>query len=281
MRSVIGRVVVTGLATALVGWALSLLYLLGDDRPGWDLLAYLAYTWAVMLVATLIVDQVAGVAKDQPDPKRRLYRWLDVALGPDTRVGRVLDRVSRPIDVFTAALKRSAARLTRPVTTRLERTADELESRLGESLDRCNDTVQDFILDGLPRSETALTAVSPDDDTPLPPLDRDRLVGQLKPQFLQAFREVVRTVEQARTVRELAAYNVQVTEILAKLQGEILAEVLREADLARRVEVVSGLTVAPNHAPPPEPAPERTARRRVPRFPGSWVRMYRRMRAKR
>jgi hypothetical protein len=244
MRSFVRRLAVTGAASAVVGAVLALLALSGEARPDWDLLAFVGGCWLATFLAVAVADTVVS-HKPGRKPRRKPL--------PD----RIADR-------FNA------------VVQALERQFDLAQDQSRNPLDRWNDAVKDFILDGIPAPRPT-SVPSPDDDTPLPPLDRVRLVAELKPRFLQAFREAVATVGRARTVRELAAYNAQITEILASLQGAILAEVLSEADLSRRVEVVTDLAVAADHAPPPESP----ARRRGPRPPSSWVGKYRRMRANR
>ncbi len=143
---------------------------------------------------------------------------------------------------------------------------------LGQALGRIEDVVTELVLNCRPAAAPEGTFPSPDDDSPLTPLDRARFLRALQDRFAVAVVQIADVVGRARTVRELAQYNAQVGAVLGGLHEEVLREVVRQ-------QPAEPEAVAPSNRPA-EPAPRQRRRKYEPaEFSGAWARKYRGMRA--
>lgn len=147
---------------------------------------------------------------------------------------------------------------------------------LDHALDRINDAVTELVLNCRPAAVPEGTFPSPDDDTPLAPLDRGRFLTALQDRFAAAVVQIADVVERARTVRELAQYNAQVGAVLGALHDEVLREVVRQQPAEPSTVPVPAVV----SSRPAEPAPRRRRKaEQAVEFPGAWARKYRGMRA--
>jgi hypothetical protein len=134
---------------------------------------------------------------------------------------------------------------------------------LAQALDRLNGVVEELVLNCRPPAAPADSFPSPDDATPLVPLDRGRFLAELQDRFAVAVVQIADVVGRAGTVRELSQYNAQVGAVLAGLHEDVLREIVRQQ---------------PPVAEPAAAEPPPKRRRWAAEPPGAWARKYRGMR---